>query len=166
MEYEYFMETALDKARQALSLGEFPVGCVIVYEERVVATGYRKKTAGNCINEIDHAEMVALRDFADFKESIDNKKTTLFCTLEPCLMCLGAIILTGISKIVYAYEDIMGGGTQCDLTTLSPLYKEHQISMVPNILRKKSIALLKTFFNNPENNYWKGSLLAEYTLNQ
>ena len=81
-------------------------------------------------------------------------------------MCLGAIVLTGISEIIYAYEDIMGGGTRCDLTTLSPLYKNHQISIVPNILRGKSIELLKTYFENPKHSYWRGSILAEYTLNQ
>ncbi len=100
------------------------------------------------------------------KKNADRSEFTLFCTMEPCLMCFGAILLSGIGKIVYAYEDIMGGGTRCDLTKLPPLYKNRQISIVPNILREESLELFKTFFANPENNYWKGSLLAEYTLSQ
>jgi len=87
-------------------------------------------------------------------------------TLEPCMMYLGAMILSGISEIVYAYEDIMGGGTNCDLTKLTPLYKDCRISIVPSILRKESLELFKAFFKNPKNSYWRGTLLAGYTLSQ
>jgi tRNA(adenine34) deaminase len=73
-------------------------------------------------------------------------------------------MLNGISEIVYAYEDVMGGGTRCDLTKLPTLYKNHRISIVPNILRKESLQLFKAFFENPENSYWRGSLLARHTL--
>ena len=81
-------------------------------------------------------------------------------------MCLGALILNGIGKVVYAYEDIMGGGTGCDVTKLSPLYSEQSISIVSNILRQESLELFKAFFRNPENAYWRNSLLAGYTLKQ
>jgi tRNA(adenine34) deaminase len=81
-------------------------------------------------------------------------------------MCLGALILGGISEVVYAYEDVMGGGTDCNLTGLRPLYRNQKISIVPHILRQQSLELFKAFFRNPENSYWKGSLLAEYTLRQ
>ena len=54
-------------------------------------------------------------------------------------MCFGAILLSGIGKIVYAYEDVMGGGTCCDLTKLTPLYKNRKISIIPNILRKERV---------------------------
>ena len=166
MDYEKFMEEALVWAKKALSAGEFPVGCVVVYQDSVIAAGSRIGTAINSINEIDHAEMVALRHLADLNENVNNSKITLFCTLEPCLMCYSAIFLSGIRKIVYAYEDVMGGCTRCDLTKLAPLYKNDLISIVPNILRKKSLELFKKYFNNPKNIYWKGSLLAGYTLNQ
>jgi tRNA(adenine34) deaminase len=96
----------------------------------------------------------------------DKKKIVLFTTMEPCLMCLGALILSGISEIVYAYEDVMGGGIHCDLTKLPPLYTNNSISIVPHILRQQSLELFKAFFQNPKNSYWQGSLLAEYTLGQ
>jgi tRNA(adenine34) deaminase len=60
----------------------------------------------------------------------------------------------------------MGGGTSCDLTKLTPLYKDSGISIVPSILRKESLKLFKAFFENPKNAYWRGSLLAGYTLSQ
>jgi tRNA(adenine34) deaminase len=166
MDYEYFMKKALNQAKNALSAGEFPVGCVVVHEGRILTTGSRKGTAGNIPNEIDHAEMIALKRLADMEIQRDNQRITLFTTLEPCLMCLGALILSGISEIVYAYEDVMGGGLSCDLKNLMPLYKNSRISVVPNILRKESIELFQAFFNNSENSYWQGSLLAEYTLKQ
>ena len=166
MDYEKFMREALIQAKKALSAGEFPVGCVMVYQNSIIATGSRISTATNSINEIDHAEMIALRHLADLNENVNNSKITLFCTLEPCLMCYSAIFLSGIRKIVYAYEDVMGGCTRCDLTKLAPLYKNDLISITPNILRKKSLELFKTYFNNPKNIYWKGSLLSGYTLNK
>jgi len=166
MDYEYFMKKALDEAKKALSAGEFPVGCVLVYQGRILVSASRTGTAGNFTNEIDHAEMVALRRMTHLNENIDKSGITLFTTMEPCLMCLGALVLSGINEIVYAYEDVMGGGSRCDLTKLSPLYKDHRISIVTNILRQESLQLFKDFFQNPENSYWRGSLLARYTLRQ
>ena len=164
MNYEHFMVKALDQAKKALAAGEFPVGCVMVHQDKILATGSRKGTAGDFPNEIDHAEMIALKHLIDLKVNMDKNRIVLFTTLEPCLMCLGALMLSGISEIVYAYEDVMGGGTRCDLTKLPTLYKNHRISIVPNILRKESLQLFKAFFENPENSYWRGSLLARYTL--
>ena len=138
----------------------------MVHQNKILATGSRKSTIGDFPNEIDHAEMIALKRLTDLKVDTNKNRIVLFTTLEPCLMCLGALILSGISEIVFAYEDVMGGGTRCDLTKLPPLYKNHRISIVPNILRRQSLALFKAFFQNPENRYWQGSLLAQYTLNQ
>jgi tRNA(adenine34) deaminase len=166
MDYEYFMKKALDQARKALDAGEFPVGCVLVHQNRILATGARKGSMGNFPNEIDHAEMIALKCLADMEIHKDKKEMVLFTTMEPCLMCLGALILSGISKVVYAYEDVMGGGTGCNLAGLTPLYRNQKISIVPHILRQQSLELFKAFFQNPENSYWRGSLLAEYTLRQ
>jgi len=166
MDYEYFMKKALDQATKALDAGEFPVGCVLVHQNRILSTGARKGSMGNFPNEIDHAEMIALKCLADMDINTDKKGMVLFTTMEPCLMCLGALILNGISEVVYAYEDVMGGGTGCNLSDLTPLYRNQKISIVPHILRQQSLELFKTFFQNPENSYWKGSLLAEYTLRQ
>jgi len=166
MDYERFMTKALQQAQAALAAGEFPVGCVMVYENRIIASGARVGTTGDCTNEIDHAEMIALRRLINLKANINHREVTLFSTLEPCLMCFGALMISNIGKIIFAYEDAMGGGTQCDITKLPPLYKKKQISVIPNILRQKSLQLLKAFFSNPENNYLKDSLLARYTLRQ
>jgi len=166
MNDQFFMKKALAQAKIARSAGEFPVGCVIVYKDHIIASGARASSVGKRPNEIDHAELIALKKLADTEKSYNMKQTILYCTMEPCLMCFGAILLSGIGRIVYAHEDIMGGGTNCDLLKLNPLYRDAGITIVPHILRDESLALFKEFFSNPENTYWKDSMLAKYTLNQ
>ncbi len=163
---EYFMKLALAEAEKALAKNEFPVGCVIVYENEVIAKGSRLGSNGIIPNEVDHAEITALRNLGNSGLNIERTWASLYCTMEPCLMCFGAILLSGIGRIVYAYEDAMGGGTNCDLTYLSPLYQDNRIEIVRDVLRSESLKLFKAFFANPQNTYWQGSLLAEYTLCQ
>ena len=165
MNYEYFMKRAINLAQKALSKGEFPVGCVMVYQDKVLVSGSRIHSKGTIINETDHAEIIALRQLAH-KKDIEKSKVSVFCNLEPCLMCYGALILSGIGEIVYAYEDVMGGGTSCDLSILAPLYKNTRISIIPNILRIESLKLFKNYFLNPETDYFKDSLLETFTLSQ
>ncbi len=163
---EYFMKKALVQAENAFSVGEFPVGCVIADKKNILAAGFRRSTSGQQSNEIDHAELVALRALYE-KNAVERmNELTLYCTMEPCLMCFGAILISGINRIVYAYEDVMGGGTRCDLSKAAPLYRESDVSIVPHVLRQQSLVLFKAFFSQPENDYWKNSLLAEYTLAQ
>ena len=166
MDYEFFMSKALEEARQALSMGEFPVGCVIVYENGVLVTGSRHHSAPDNQNELDHAEMLALRRLIELKKKIDREKVTVFSTLEPCLMCYAAIIVNGIKQIVYAYEDVMGGGTSLDLKRLNPFYRDMDIRVLPHVLRQESLILFKRFFSDPQSGYLKESLLAQYTLKQ
>jgi tRNA(adenine34) deaminase len=166
MNDEYFMGKALELAQDALKKGEFPVGCVMVYREKVLVTGARRGSAGAGKNELDHAEMVALRRLIDLEKPVNMGDVTAFCTMEPCLMCYAALMLAGIGKIVYAYEDVMGGGSAVELSRLKPLYKTNTIIVVGGVQRTESIRLFQAFFSNPANRYWKDSLLAEYTLAQ
>ena len=164
--YNHYMTIALKQAEETLGNGEFPVGCVIVSGDTVVATGVRKNSSEASLNEIDHAEIVALREFSGKSEPADKTDAVLFCTLEPCLMCYAAIMLSGIRTIVYAYEDVMGGGTSVDLSGLAPLYSEADMTIVPDVIRTGSLDLFIRFFENPENRYWSNSLLEKYTLSQ
>ncbi len=164
MDYRFFMKMTLDQAEQALSEGEFPVGCVLVYEGEILATGSRRGTIEGAGNEIDHAEMVALRRLIEIENKIDPGKITAFCTMEPCLMCYGALIISGVGEIVFAYEDVMGGGTGCELSRLKPLYRNSPVRVLAGVMRAESLKLFKTYFSNPANSYLKQSFLAEYTL--
>lgn len=157
------MIKALELAEKALSQGEFPVGCVITQQDRIIAQGRRSESKNT--NEIEHAEINALRHFYNLNLEINHGEVSIFCTMEPCLMCFGAILLNPkIKEIVFAYEDVMGGGTQLDLSVLPPLYRNRKITITPHLLRQESLALFKTFFADQHNTYWRSSLLAEYTL--
>jgi tRNA(adenine34) deaminase len=164
MDYEFFMQKALMQAELALTAGEFPVGCVLVFRGKILSSAGRRCSTGRERNEIDHAEILALRHLAEFGDQRNHSQITAFSTMEPCLMCYSALMLAGIGKIVYAYEDVMGGGTGCDLSRLTPLYKDSTIEVVPGILRAESLKLFKKYFSDPANDYLKTSLLAEYTL--
>lgn len=162
------MALAVAKARQALSAGEFPVGCVIVGNDSVLADGSRSGSAEVVPGETDHAEINALKNLERYERHngpLDRSSLTLYSTLEPCLMCFGAILINGIDTIVYAFEDALGGGTGCDLTTLPPLYSERRITIVPGVMRAESLHLLKKFFSNPDTTYLKDTMLARHVLN-
>ena len=159
------MQFALAEAATALNQGEFPVGCVLVHDERVVARGRRHNSRGQT-NELDHAEIVALHDLLDNHPEIDCSQLTLYCTMEPCLMCYAALLLSKVHTIVYAYEDAMGGGTAVNLHHLTPLYRQMEVTVIPHVMRAESLALFKKFFNDPASKYWRNSFLADYTLSQ
>ena len=167
MNDDFFMGKALELARNAFEKGEFPVGCVMVCREKVVVSGARLgTTTGNGKNELDHAEMVALRRLIDLEEPVNHGDVTVYCTMEPCLMCYAALMLAGIGRVVFAYEDVMGGGSAVELSRLKPLYKNSTITVVGGVRRTESLSLFHAYFSNPANHYWKDSLLAEYTLAQ
>ncbi|NTV14146.1 MAG: nucleoside deaminase [Desulfobulbaceae bacterium] len=159
------MDLALARARTALAAGEFPVGCVIADPTGLVAAGHRQQSRDQA-NELDHAEIVALRELLTLAPGLDRAGVTVYSTMEPCLMCYSTLLLNGVRRIVYAYEDVMGGGTNLDLATLAPLYREMRLEVVVGIRRAESLALFRDFFTNPANGYWQGSLLAAYTLAQ
>ena len=165
---QFCMQAALKQAKLALDRGDFPVGCVISDGNTIIAKGARSGTSSGDCNEIDHAEIVALRQLNEKTENLDLNftKLSLYSTLEPCLMCFGAILINRIGRVVYAYEDAMGGGTKIKLKDMAPLYRNHKIKIVPYVLRSESLALLQQFFQNPNSYYWTNSLLSSYTLKQ
>jgi len=164
--HETYMKEALLEAKKALTAGEFPVGCVMVHENKVVSRGRRINSKPPNENEMDHAEIMALRRLFTQHPEIDRARITAYSTMEPCLMCYVTLLLNGIHTIVYAYEDIMGGGTSLDLQKLTPLYRDIAVAVTPHILRRDSLKLFKSFFGDQENTYWQDSPLARYTLEQ
>jgi tRNA(adenine34) deaminase len=164
MNHHHYMKLALEEARLALGDGEFPVGCVIVHRGRVVALARRENSGAGTMNEIDHAEIIALKKLSGAVPLSERNETVIYTTMEPCLMCFAAIMLSGLRTVVYAYEDAMGGGTSCDRNVLPPLYRDAEMTLVRDVMRKESLDLFKAFFRLPHNRYWKGSYLEKYTL--
>ena len=165
-DHQEYMRHALIHAQTALDAGEFPVGCVLVSAGKIIAAGRRINSRDDDANELDHAEIISLRNLFTHNPQIDRSTITAYSTMEPCLMCYASLLLNGIRTIVYGYEDIMGGGTSLDLSQLPVLYNEMQATIIPHVLRQESLTLFKAFFSKPENQYWQGSPLARYTLQQ
>ena len=163
-EHEHYMAVALDEARQALSDGEFPVGCVMVAKGRIVARGRRQNSGEGCRNEIDHAEILTLRRMIAEQPGLDLGTITIYSTLEPCLMCYTTMLLSGVRSFVWAYEDVMGGGANLPLYMLNTLYAQMRVHLIDRVLRAESLHLFQQFFQ--AGTYWQDSLLARYTLAQ
>ncbi len=167
--HQPFMEEALLEAEEALRQGEFPVGCVMVHGGRIVARGRRRQSgggAGQTTNELDHAEILALRALQAIEPRVPPAQVTVYATLEPCLMCYAALLISGVRSIVYAYEDAMGGGTSLRLEQLLPLYRVMEVSITRLVLRERSLALFQQFFRTGANPYLGDTMLAAYTLSQ
>jgi len=143
-EDEYFMRQALDLARVANNAGEVPVGAVVVREDQIVGYGY------NCpVTAADptaHAEIAALRDTARKLGNYRLPDCTLYVTLEPCVMCIGAIFHARIKRLVYAAKDPKTGvcGSLLDLPADTRL--NHHLAVSQGILAQEASALLKQFF--------------------
>ncbi len=174
-EDEIWMSKALELAKAALEKGEFPVGCILVSQGQVVGEGGRMNSSGNMSNELDHAEILALRQWVE-RGKPGHGDVVAYSTLEPCLMCTGALVISGVKKIVFAYEDVMGGACGLDFSgglsacsfqeDLQSLYGEAAPEVVPGVLRKESLRLFKSFFSKPDNLYLKNTILEQYTLRQ
>lgn len=161
-----FMDRALELARHAAALGEFPVGCVLVVDGEIVAEGHRSNSAARPAQELDHAEMVAMRRLLDRRPGRGLDDVTGYSTLEPCLMCYATLLVNGCRRFVHAYEDAMGGGTALDLGTLPPLYRAMQPEVIAGVRRQASLTLLQAFFGDDAMGYLRDTELARYTLAQ
>ena len=159
------MDLALKEAENALAEGEFPVGCILVHKERVVAVGGRENS-GPDGNEFDHAEIVAMRNLLDSDPLFDFSEVVVYSTLEPCLMCFSTLILNGFRTIVYGFEDVMGGGSKLELSRLPSLYASMDVRVIPGVRREACLNLFQQFFKDDRKEYWRDSQLSQYTLEQ
>lgn len=138
------MRAALAEAGAAAEEGEIPVGAVVVADGEIIASGHNRS-----IRDADpsaHAEIIALRAAARAQNNYRLSNATLFVTLEPCVMCVGAIVQARIGRLVFgAYDDKAGAlGSATDLTDSKAL--NHRFEINGGLLADESGALLKAFF--------------------
>ena len=162
--HEKYMRLAMAEAEKALQKGDFPVGCVFVNTGQIISSGRRQNSSGENANELDHAEIVTLRELLQKQPQYDLAGVTVYSTMEPCLMCFSTLLLSGLRNFVWSYEDVMGGGTSLPLDQLPQLYSKMDVSILPHVLRFESLKLFQDFFRNYD--YWAKSDLARYTLEQ
>ncbi|KIH77585.1 adenosine deaminase [Geoalkalibacter ferrihydriticus DSM 17813] len=139
-----FMELALGEARRAEALGEVPIGALVVESGRIVGRGCNYRETSN--DPTTHAEMLAIREAAAALNSWRLLDTTLYVTLEPCVMCMGAIILARIPRLVFACRDPRAGavGSIYDFSQ-DPRFN-HRVAVTEGVLQQECSALLSGFF--------------------
>jgi len=138
------MEHALILAEKAESIGEVPVGAVLVSDQKLLAEGYNRVITDS--DPSAHAEMVALRNAS---KSIGNYRlpgTTLYVTLEPCCMCAGVIIHSRVDRVVYATKDPKTGAAGSRFNVLNSDKHNHQPIIEGGLLAAEASAQLKSFF--------------------
>ncbi|MDD2732768.1 MAG: tRNA adenosine(34) deaminase TadA [Desulfuromonadaceae bacterium] len=142
--HEQWMRYAIVEAAKAESKAEVPIGCVIVREGRIIARGHNLRETSQ--DPTGHAELIAIRKAARKLRSWRLLDTVLYVTLEPCTMCMGAIILARIPTVVFGCYDPKGGaaGSLFDLSGDSRL--NHRVELFPQVLESECSALLTGFF--------------------
>ncbi len=148
--HETWMRVALEEARKAFNKGEVPVGAVVVYDDEIIGKGH------NLVESIQdpsaHAEMLALTTAANTLASWRLDDSTLYVTLEPCMMCAGAILLSRVSTVVFgAYDPRYGAcGSKLQITQNESL--DVQARVIGGILEEECGALIKDFFRQLRQN--------------
>ncbi len=141
---EYFMQLALCEAEKAARRGETPVGAVLVIDGRVVASAHNMRETWQ--DPVAHAELLAIRESAAQLGRWRLQDATLYVTLEPCLMCAGALVLARVGRLVYGCRDPKAGvlGSVYDVVRDGRL--NHTYRITPGVLENECSSLLQSFF--------------------
>ena len=141
---EYFMQMALDEAKNAFDKQEVPVGAVLVCENQVIAKAYNQ--VESLQDATAHAELLCLRKASSFLKNWRLTETTLYTTLEPCSMCLGAILLSRVRRLVFGAKDKRHGACESWVNLLEVKHPTHELEVSRYVLEEQSSFLLKEFF--------------------
>ena len=141
---EKYMKDALKQAKKALALGEVPIGCVIVYEGKIIGRGYNRRNTDK--NTLSHAEITAIRKASKVIGDWRLEDCTLYVTLEPCQMCAGAIVQARIPNVVIGCMNPKAGCAGSILNILEMSEFNHQAAVVRGVMEQECSDMLKTFF--------------------
>lgn len=141
MNHEKYMQQAIIEAKNALSLGEVPIGAIIVCNDKVIARGHNQTELLNDVTA--HAEIIAITSASNNLVSKYLEKCTIYVTLEPCIMCAGALNWAQISNIVFGAYDDKKGFTKFGDNVIHP-----KTNIIGGILAEECSQLLKDFFKN------------------
>lgn len=143
-EDQRFMGLALNEARKAMAVDEVPIGAILVQENRIISNGYNQ--VERLKDPTAHAEILAIRKASHILGTWRLTGTALYTTVEPCCMCIGAIILARISRLVYAVKEPKTGfcGSQADL--LRTTFSKYGLIVESGILADEARSLMQSFF--------------------
>lgn len=141
---EKYMREAIRQAKKAYVLGEVPIGCVIVYQDKIIGRGYNRRNTDK--NTLAHAEITAINKASRKMKDWRLEGCTLYVTLEPCQMCAGAIVQARITETVIGAMNPKAGCGGSILNILEMPAFNHQVTVRRGILEEECTQLLKTFF--------------------
>lgn len=141
---QYFMQLALEEAKKAAAIDEVPIGAVLVYENQVVATGYNQVITLH--DPTAHAEIIAIRNAGQYFNNYRLINTTLYVTIEPCYMCVGAITHARIKRLVYGADDLKTGSVTSTYNLLNGSFMNHRVEITKHILQDQCSSIISDFF--------------------
>lgn len=140
------MRLALAQAEKAATLGEVPIGAIAVLNGEVVGTGYNRKESDQ--DPTAHAEMIALRQAAKALHNWRLIGVTLYCTVEPCPMCAGAMIQARLQRLVYGTPDVRFGASGTIIDVLGESRFNHRVTVNAGVMADEAAELLQVFFRS------------------
>ena len=144
MKKEFLMREALVQAKKALKKGEVPIGAVVVLGEEIIGRGYNQPITTK--DPTAHAEIIALKEASIRLDNYRLNEAIIYTTLEPCLMCAGALVHARIKKIIFAAQDTKSGVVVNNGGLIQSEFLNHKVSFEGGILEKQASKLLKDFF--------------------
>lgn len=159
--HEKYMKMAIAQAKKAATLGEVPIGCVIVCDGKVIGRGYNRRKTDK--NTLSHAELNAIKKASKKMGDWRLEECTMYVTLEPCQMCSGAIVQARIPKVVMGCMNPKAGCAGSILNLLDEPRFNHQVEIVKGVLEDECSALLTDFFKALR---IKNALLKEKAKNE
>lgn len=142
--HEKYMKEAIKQAKKAYALGEVPIGCVIVYQDKIIGRGYNRRNTDK--STLSHAEITAIRRASRNIGDWRLEECSLYVTLEPCQMCAGAIVQARITEVIMGSMNPKAGCGGSILNLLEMPQFNHQVQVTRGILEEECSALLTCFF--------------------
>ena len=146
MDHARWMQEALLEARSAAAEGEIPVGAVVVWQDRIIGRGHNRREALH--DPTAHAEILALREAGGQRGGWRLSGATLYCTLEPCAMCAGALVNARIDTLVLGVRDPKAGAAGSVYDLVRSPWLNHRVRVISGVLADEVQALMQTFFEN------------------
>jgi tRNA(adenine34) deaminase len=141
---EEFMREALRLAREGAAAGEVPVGAVVVSGGAIIGRGFNSPVARH--DPTAHAEILALREAAARIANYRLEGATLYCTLEPCVMCAGALVAARVERLVFGSRDLRFGGVRSKFQAADSDVLNHRLKIEEGLLAVECVELLREFF--------------------
>lgn len=145
-DYSYFMNEALKEAQLAYLEDEVPIGCVIVKNNQIIARSYNQRENTN--NPLGHAETLAIKLASEVLNDWQLVDCDLYVTIEPCIMCAGAIIQSRIRKVIYGAPDIKGGAFGSSIDIMMAQNINHHPVIIKGVLEKECSEIIKNYFKS------------------